>query len=113
MGSSPLGVIAFRRLLRAQRVIFKGDDFARSEAMKAIRSGFDENRHVSDPQEIQRLAGEAHEAAEFLRLNVVQAKLNSQGNYEMKLQEEHAGAVAQAPSEVKPSSRGTDLGPLT
>ena len=40
-----------------------------------------ESASVTDPQEVDRLCGEAHEAAEFLKSFVVQAALNERGNF--------------------------------
>lgn len=40
-----------------------------------------ESAGVTDPTEIERLASEGYEAADFLETFVVQAKLNKRGNF--------------------------------
>ena len=67
--------------MRIQRSLFRGDDFAQTQAVTVLRSEFEKNRHVTDENEVERLLSEGHDAAEFLKLNVVQAKLNDRGNY--------------------------------
>lgn len=110
MGTAP-GIRAFRIIMRAQRAAFRGDAHAQGIAVREIRAKFDEHRHVAATEEVARLAAEAEEAAEFLRLHVVQAELTEEGNYAMKLRKEHAGGVAEVPDPDRIPSKGKDLGP--
>jgi complex III assembly factor LYRM7 len=76
---------SFRALLRAVKDTFKGDLQAlrtcRAEARKQYRAHASER----DGARIERLVADAQDAAQFLRESVVQAQLNEQGNYAMKL----------------------------
>lgn len=72
---------------------------------KQIRDEFETHRRSSDPSEIEGLLLKAREAAEFMTLNLVQAKLNDRGNYEMRLRKEHSGATL-APPEETPCKAG-------
>ncbi|GBG77595.1 hypothetical protein CBR_g24042 [Chara braunii] len=74
---------AFRTLIRAQRVAFANDELAQRLALREIRSGFEKSRHVADVQVVDRLLAEANEAADFIRTQLVQVKMNERGNFEM------------------------------
>ncbi|GAQ77757.1 hypothetical protein KFL_000030350 [Klebsormidium nitens] len=95
MSSSAAALAGFRHLLRAQRKSFAGDSVMQAGAVKEIRSHFEKNRDASDPEEVQKLVAGCYDAADFLSTFVVQAELNDRGNYEMKLQPEHAEKVAE------------------
>lgn len=48
---------------------------------KQIRDEFDTNRNVTAGEELDQLLSKAREAIEFMKVNIVQAKLNDRGNY--------------------------------
>ncbi|CAM6087363.1 unnamed protein product [Calypogeia fissa] len=81
----------FRSLLRVRRQAFAGDEVMVVAAAAQIRHEFEANRHVSDPEVLRQCVAKAREAVDFISMNVVQAKLNDRGNYEMKLDPKHAG----------------------
>ncbi|KAJ7520138.1 hypothetical protein O6H91_05G031700 [Diphasiastrum complanatum] len=95
----------FRALLRARKRCFAGDEQMLNASAQQIRSEFDQHRQISDQNELHRLLQQARETVEFLALNVVQAKLNDRGNYEMKLSKEHAGTSLEEPDLGKLPSR--------
>ncbi|MCL7027866.1 hypothetical protein MKW94_017272 [Papaver nudicaule] len=72
---------AYRSVLRSTRKSFKGDTVMLNESAVEVRKKFEENRFVSSDAEIDRLVGEAHEAASFISVMIVQAKLSPQGGY--------------------------------
>lgn len=71
-----------RRLIRARRFAFKGDEELLRTAQAAIRGHFQTNRDAS-PEKLPKMLKEAEDAIEFLRNNVVQAPLNDRGNYQV------------------------------
>lgn len=82
----------FRALLRTRRQCFAGDPDMLHASAKQIRNEFDSNRTVGAGEELQSLLKKGQEAIEFMKVNIVQAKLNERGNYEVKLKPEHQGA---------------------
>ncbi|OWM63553.1 hypothetical protein CDL15_Pgr019503 [Punica granatum] len=72
---------AYRALLRATRKTFAGDSVMLSGSAAEIRKKFEENRHVTSEADLQRLLDEARDASEFISTTIVQAKLNSRGDY--------------------------------
>ncbi|KAG6547022.1 hypothetical protein Mapa_011639 [Marchantia paleacea] len=95
-------ISVFRALLRVRREAFAGDKQALKLSAAQIRQEFEANRHVTDEAMLSELLAQGREAVDFIALNVVQAKLNDRGNYEMKLEKEHAGATAE---EVVPTTK--------
>ncbi|XP_051118916.1 mitochondrial zinc maintenance protein 1, mitochondrial [Andrographis paniculata] len=90
---------AYRTVLRATRRTFAGDiEMLRGSAAE-VRKKFEENRHVTSPDEVNRLLEEAREASHFISNMIVQAKLNDRGGYEIKPEKEHIGATLEFPSE--------------
>ncbi|GAA6027082.1 hypothetical protein JCM8097_006097 [Rhodosporidiobolus ruineniae] len=108
---------AYRSLLRAQRLTFKGDDFALKAAHQQTRILF--NRFIPSssassslspfapnpsygaapelkpaegeeltPQKVDEHIEAAFEIAKFLRTNVVQGVRNDEGNYALRIHEE-------------------------
>lgn len=65
---------AYRKLLRACRETFANDVPALSAALKEARHRFEQERHNEDETKIKELLGNAEEATNFLRTNIVQAK---------------------------------------
>ncbi|KAL3699927.1 hypothetical protein R1sor_017949 [Riccia sorocarpa] len=92
----------FRALLRVRRQAFAGDEHALAASAVQIRQEFEANRHVNDEKTVSELIAQAREAVDFIGLNVVQAKLNDRGNYEMKLAKEHAGETVE---EIAPKNK--------
>ena len=45
----------YRRLFRARKYLFQGDIRAMSESRVALRTEFDKNRNVTDPQHLEGL----------------------------------------------------------
>ena len=76
---------SYRSLLRAARETFAGDSFALGEARKELRVQFDSNRDLTSESEIRECLETAREADEFLRNNIAQARLTSEGNYSVSL----------------------------
>lgn len=72
---------AYRALLRATRKTFAGDSFMLTQSAAEIRCKFEENRHVTSKEEVQRHLEEAREASHFINNMIVQAKLNNRGGY--------------------------------
>ncbi|KAI3961177.1 hypothetical protein MKX01_035763 [Papaver californicum] len=91
---------AYRLVLRSTRKSFKGDTLMLNESAAKVRKRFEENRYVTSDTEIERLVGEAHEAACFISVMIVQAKLSPQGGYAVKPSKDHAGATLEVPSEA-------------
>ena len=60
---------------------FKQDEPALAAAFEEIRSNFAQHKDVTDKAEVDALCAAGHDALDFLRTSVVQAKLNERGNY--------------------------------
>ncbi|KAG0560255.1 hypothetical protein KC19_10G165800 [Ceratodon purpureus] len=82
----------FRALLRTRKQCFAGDPEMLVAAAKQIRDDFDEHRNVGPGEELDKLMTKAREAIKFMKANIIQAKQNDRGNYEVKLKPEHQGA---------------------
>ena len=87
-------VSAFRTLLRAVQDTFSGDGMALQKCRVEARKQFRANAGERDISRINRMVADAEDAAVFLRESVVQAKLNEQGHYAMKLKPQGAGPPA-------------------
>lgn len=92
----------FRSLLRVRRRVFAGDEVMVVAAGRQIRHEFEANRNVTDPEALRDCIAKGREAVDFVSMNVVQAKLNDRGNYEMKLDSAHVG---QSLEEVVPKKK--------
>ncbi|KDE06970.1 hypothetical protein MVLG_02708 [Microbotryum lychnidis-dioicae p1A1 Lamole] len=95
---------AYRALLRAQRITFKGDEYALNKAHQQTRVLF--NKFIPSASALRNQAGpslerpslsateidehiqSAHEIAAYLRKNVVQGIRNEDGNYTLRFTEE-------------------------
>ncbi len=81
----------YRRLFRARKVLFTGDDRAMRESRVAIRAQFDANRNVTDPAQMEGLMVMVDEAEDMLLNGIVRGELNEEKNaYEVKVKKEHA-----------------------
>jgi hypothetical protein len=76
---------SYKTMLFTIRSVFRGDKEAIYQASQQARIAYLKNQHEANVENVQNLLLEASDAMEFLRTNIVQAKLNEQGNYEMKL----------------------------
>ncbi|GAP86651.1 putative mitochondrial zinc maintenance protein [Rosellinia necatrix] len=79
---------AYRNLLRAARVVFRGDEGTITAAFSKIREGFRANAALepTDPK-IPSLVKHAEDVATILRQNVVQGKLEGDV-YKLRIHEE-------------------------
>ena len=81
----------YRRLFRARKVLFTGDDRAMRESRIAIRTQFDANRNATDPAQLEGLILMVDEAEDMLLNGIVRGELNTEKNtYEVKVKKEHA-----------------------
>ena len=72
----------YRRLFRARKILFQGDDKAMRESRVEIRKQFEMNRAASDPAHIEGLLTMVDEAEDMLLHGIVRGDLNDQtGNY--------------------------------
>ena len=72
----------YRRLFRARKILFQGDERAMRESRIEIRKNFDMNRAASDPAHIEGLLTMVDEAEDMLLHGIVRGELNDQtGNY--------------------------------
>ncbi|KAK9864299.1 hypothetical protein WJX84_004057 [Apatococcus fuscideae] len=86
---------AYRVLLRSITAAFKGDAFMLRQSKLEVRHKYQEASSLTDAAEVQKRVAEAKEAADFIRTNVVQAKLNGRGNFAMHVEEHHADSTAE------------------
>lgn len=66
----------YRRLFRARKALFQGDDYAMRESRVAIRNEFDKNATVSEGPHLQGLISMIDEAADMLRHGFARGDLN-------------------------------------
>jgi complex III assembly factor LYRM7 len=71
----------YRRLFRARRKLFQGDQRALVESGFAIRSEFEKNKFVTDVEQLEGLFLMIDEAEDMLLHGIVQGKLNEKGSY--------------------------------
>ena len=72
----------YRRLFRARKILFQGDDKAMRESRVEIRKQFEMNCAASDPAHIEGLLTMVDEAEDMLLHGIVRGELNDQtGNY--------------------------------
>jgi hypothetical protein len=64
---------AYRNLLRARDVTFKGDVQMQKRVTNEIKNGFFSNRKVTNEVELEGLIKQAEEAAQFIKYGLVQA----------------------------------------
>ena len=81
----------YRRLFRARRQLFAGDDRALAESRLAIRAEFDRNRHVvGPPDRIEGLLSMIDDAEDMLLHGIVRGELNPERNVvEVKIGPNH------------------------
>ncbi|KAK3251175.1 hypothetical protein CYMTET_39480 [Cymbomonas tetramitiformis] len=71
----------YRQLLRERRTLFNGDTDNLRASLTEIRSHFENARFEQDESAIAKMVKDGQDAAQFMRNNVVQGKLNERGNY--------------------------------
>jgi len=74
----------YARLLRARRKLFRGDEQALRSSLVAIRKEFDANRGLEDAEVISAMIKDVEEAVDMLENQLVQARLNERGNFEVE-----------------------------
>jgi complex III assembly factor LYRM7 len=81
----------YRRLFRARRQLFAGDNRALAESRLAIRAEFDKNRHITGPPaHIEGLLSMIDDAEDMLLHGIVRGELNTERNVvEVKIRPEH------------------------
>lgn len=86
----------YRRLFRARKILFQGDERAMRESRIEIRKNFDMNRAASDPAHIEGLLTMVDEAEDMLLHGIVRGELNDQtGNYgELSVGQQSLGFVS-------------------
>lgn len=98
----------YRRLFRARKSLFVGDDRAMRESRVAIRAQFDTNRDASDPAHLEGLLTMIDDAEDMLLHGIAQGELNQEtGNYEVKIKPEHTVDAGQAPNNLEPITQET------
>mmetsp|Transcript_4118 Transcript_4118/g.7873 ORF Transcript_4118/g.7873 Transcript_4118/m.7873 type:complete len:128 (+) Transcript_4118:30-413(+) len=75
----------YRRLLRASRELFAGDRVALASSRVELRKNFLKHESETDPKVLQQLLTDIDEVETMMRENMLQAKLNERGNYEVEL----------------------------
>ena len=71
----------YRRLLKSATVLFRQDQFALINAKSELKSEFLKNKSITNAEELDILLRGIGEVDEMLRFNIVQGKLNENGNY--------------------------------
>uniref|UniRef100_A0A061RCN5 Complex 1 LYR protein domain-containing protein n=1 Tax=Tetraselmis sp. GSL018 TaxID=582737 RepID=A0A061RCN5_9CHLO len=90
----------YRRLWRVVNSTFRDDIIALNSAREEMRQHFEKNRDETDPSKISKLLAEGEDAREFLKTSIVQARLNEQGNYTIKVDSPREDVVVQDPAEA-------------
>lgn len=78
-------VQAYRAALRATRVAFPGDAFMIRSARVKMREGFEMNKGLQVKEEIEKAVDDLNEVAKFLVKNVVQAEMQQNERYLLKI----------------------------
>ncbi|KIW08300.1 uncharacterized protein PV09_01218 [Verruconis gallopava] len=79
-----MALAVYRQLLRSTRIAFNGDTRMLLSARKLAREGFEANRSLSNPEEIQNAIQHAKDVGIILKQNVVQGKYD-EANQRYKL----------------------------
>ena len=84
--SSRLQVLEiYRRLLRTAGNVFGEDIFTTTQAKQAIRQEFEANRSAQGDGNLRNLLDVAVKTEQVLRNGVIQGRLNSRGNYDLRI----------------------------
>lgn len=101
MSASRLQVLSgYRRLLRASRQAFRGDDYAIAQARGALRENFFANRDVTDEEAIAEMLKSIDDAEGMLLHNIVQGRQKAVDElgaprYEVKLTDPQRASMRQ------------------
>lgn len=82
--SDPRILRAFRTLMRAQRTAFAQDTFMQQNARRQIRQYFEQplpTKAKAGPAVLEEQLQQANEAAEYLLVNIIQAKKKDNGKF--------------------------------
>ena len=71
----------YRRLLKSASLLFREDQFALVNAKSELKAEFLKNKSITGAEELDMLQRGIAEIDEMLRFNIVQGKLNENGNY--------------------------------
>lgn len=71
----------YRRLLKSATALFREDQFALINAKSELKAEFLKNKLITGAEELDMLQRGIAEIDELLRFNIVQGKLNENGNY--------------------------------
>lgn len=74
-------LLVYRAALRATRVAFNGDSKILTASRLKIREGYDQNRNLTDKEEINKAITDLDEVAKFLVKNIVQAEEKEKDKY--------------------------------
>ncbi len=89
-------VRGFRRLLRSAIVVFRNDAHAIHAARKQLKEEFRKNARVTSAKELREHFAGISEVDEMLRFNIVQARMNERGNYNVDLTREETRVALEA-----------------
>ncbi|KAF1776070.1 hypothetical protein PI124_g1109 [Phytophthora idaei] len=106
----------YRRLLRASRLAFRGDDFALQQARAALRDNFMANSQVSDKEQLDELVKGIDEAEGMLLHNIVQGRAKQEDGetaprFEVKLTDPQRQAMRKD-EEIMPLTEKSASEPL-
>jgi len=94
----------FRRLNRARKQIFRGDEHAMKESRAQLRGQIEANAHkpTSGPV-FDELVNGMDEATHMLKHEIIRGDLNEQtGRYDVKIQREHVQGSDDVSGTIKP-----------
>ena len=98
---------AYRHLLRASRLTFSGDSQTLEAAYDRIRNEFRTAKSETDANKIQELIRSAHDNANFLLSQVIQAPLDADTrSYRVVLNAKHSQVIGHEGKLEAPASRG-------
>lgn len=105
----PRVLAGYRRLFRARKKLFHGDNRALIESRIAIRAQFKANRNAVGAAQMEGLLTMVDEAEDMLLTGIVQGQLNEEtGNYQVKVKPEHTESIA-----GESNTTGNKLEPIT
>ena len=91
----------YRRLFRARRNLFGGDERAMKESRIAIKAEFVKNRTITETQHMEACLTGVDEAEDMLLHQIMRGERNKRGNYAIKVD----------PNHVQPTSSTTLMNP--
>ncbi len=95
---------AYRKLLKTQQQVFRQDFRAQAAAKIKIKTAFENRRSETNKELIDKYIQEAHETADFLKHNIVQAVRNdTTGVYQVKFDRKLDQSVTLSTPWLKPN----------